>query len=565
MQMLNLNKLGHEERKALDLCYSQMQVEYNQMVNGLYSIVSGNETRLFIPLLSRNIYQSKLVTDCAHLSLIHYLVSNKREIIRTIVVDSYAMKNILAIYFDEKKTETKIIITFRGVLNHVLKNAIYYRFNNLVNAIILASRMFFTKNKERINNLEKEKPITIFDSFMLESDYDLGRFRNHYYKSMDKYLPKYLNNSIYFMPTLLGSYSARMLSKIYKNSSEKILFKQDFLLLRDYFKAYGLLKSNKMDKSKSIYFKGFDISTLVAMYFNKENTMNYRAVLDYCSIKGLKEAGIKVHKFIDWYEAQPIDKALIYGFHKYYPNTQIAGYMGYSTSLKYNFHLCPTDYEVNRNVVPDVIYTNGGRVNDEIRRFDPNIRIIKGPAFRSAISEHIEKKSDSFKILVLMSIGMKDSKRAIDQIYHLSPKKFSKQVEILIKPHPATDIQKVKKYVAKVISYKHTIVKGDIESSFRAASLVVGYGTGAMLEALASGIPCVVIANPTGITQNPIPSTINSKMWRLCYSDNELDLAIQYFLDNAKIDSKEYSIVSEKVRSRYFNEPTIELVASFVG
>ena len=85
------------------------------------------------------------------------------------------------------------------------------------------------------------------------------------------------------------------------------------------------------------------------------------------------------------------------------------------------------------------------------------------------------------------------------------------------------------------------------------------------LETLAKGIPAIVIGNRCGLTHNPIPETITSDIWRLCYTSEEIAEAIQFYKNRSSEKIKEHEEVGRRIREEYFEPVAREGVRKVFG
>ena len=84
------------------------------------------------------------------------------------------------------------------------------------------------------------------------------------------------------------------------------------------------------------------------------------------------------------------------------------------------------------------------------------------------------------------------------------------------------------------------------------------------METLAKGIPVIVIGNSHGLTHNPIPETIISDIWRLCYTHEEIVDAIQFYQSRSTEKIKEHEAVGRRIRGEYFEPVTRDGVRRFL-
>ena len=83
------------------------------------------------------------------------------------------------------------------------------------------------------------------------------------------------------------------------------------------------------------------------------------------------------------------------------------------------------------------------------------------------------------------------------------------------------------------------------------------------IEAIASAVPVIVIANKNKITQNPIPKDITNTIWQVCYNTNDFKIAFEMLFPSGNGDQKKdlYIRISEEIKRDYFMPVTTESVS----
>ena len=112
--------------------------------------------------------------------------------------------------------------------------------------------------------------------------------------------------------------------------------------------------------------------------------------------------------------------------------------------------------------------------------------------------------------------------------------------------------QLIKKFQNRYFLRSFFISKNSIYDDMQNATVVFGSVTTALVEGLKSGIPAIVLGNRNGITQNPIPSRINNEIWRLCYTNEEIQLAIEYFINLTFKQKRSLLKIGELIQKEYF-------------
>ena len=95
---------------------------------------------------------------------------------------------------------------------------------------------------------------------------------------------------------------------------------------------------------------------------------------------------------------------------------------------------------------------------------------------------------------------------------------------------------------------------------------MIGNTSSTCMEALAYGVPVVIAGSRTGLTQNPIPDTVPTIMWELCYTVDEIHQSIiKLCIDADDIKRKEYAQIAKDIRKDFFEPITQDGVYQFLN
>ena len=93
---------------------------------------------------------------------------------------------------------------------------------------------------------------------------------------------------------------------------------------------------------------------------------------------------------------------------------------------------------------------------------------------------------------------------------------------------------------------------------------MISNGSSTCLETAAKGIPVIINRSQSGLTQNPIPQSINEVIWRLCYTAEELLEAITYYANRDDETIRRHEEIGRRIRAEYFEPVTPEGVRRFL-
>jgi Capsule polysaccharide biosynthesis protein. len=271
----------------------------------------------------------------------------------------------------------------------------------------------------------------------------------------------------------------------------------------------------------------------------------------------LKESNIKIDLIVDWFENQTVDRGFNKGAHDYFPNTKLVGYLSTLESLTYDFHLQPIQVEYDNGVLPDLIYVNGRGFIKEIKKYFSDLPVALAPAFRfnkNLINEIKIKRLDNkqYKLLVLLPMSRSDALNILTLLIKYFEQQKLTSIQILIKSHPVTNINKIRLSLPSWPSaFKQ--INDDFSFLINHADIVISTSSSACLESLANGVPVIIIGNEKGVTQNPIPASVPKIIWEYCCNLKELDDAINRLCINSnKHINKKHLQIAKEIRSDFY-------------
>ena len=127
-------------------------------------------------------------------------------------------------------------------------------------------------------------------------------------------------------------------------------------------------------------------------------------------------------------------------------------------------------------------------------------------------------------------------------------KKFKK---VIFKKHPTVNLKQHNQP-----KYNIAISEKNIYKLFESSKLVITSSSGSALEAIACGIPVIIIANDSKLTANPLVKKGKGKMWEVVHDTNEIYKTynrLMFFKDN---HNKEAVDISNWYKNNFFVEPT---------
>ena len=203
-----------------------------------------------------------------------------------------------------------------------------------------------------------------------------------------------------------------------------------------------------------------------------------------------------------------------------------------------------------------------------IKKFNSNLNVNHGPGIRYNYLYNKNKNHLSFKnkfILIALPISFKQSSDLLKVVNDLYTKKtnFFKSKNWILKPHPDLNLNSIRENFSDLFKI-FKIKNQSIDSLIQKSSLIITNGSSVAIEAIVLGKPVCIIGAQNGLTQNPIPYEVNSRIWKLCYNDLDLYSFLYKILLFKKQDYLELIEIGNKIKSKYFEPVNSNSIKNFL-
>ena len=550
MKRIDLDNLTIQQNKRLNEISIEIRNDFDKLVEEISSDHINNIHWIVGGIASRNKYYSPLFYRCVQLAFINEIIKENKSYISILSSD----KQLCELLKKQLPKENEIICT-QGIIKGVWSYFRLYR-QYLLAVYFLFMRML---GRKRLTNMGvlKQQPIILIDTFVLNNKSgDIGSIVNNKYR--DRYYPGLLEGledkekqNIYFIPTIIGFINPISIFKKIRKADFNFLVHDDFLKIRDYL--FVLSQPFRISKLKlpKAEFRGYQMYDILKneKLRSSSDFISLLGLLYYRFTKRLSQHGVNVKLVVDWHENQVLDRGMIKGFHTFYPGIPVHGYQGYIVGKDLHLYTQPSRSEYIGGVVPDKVFVTGKGLKANIKEFCNEVVVDVAPGFRfgKVWREKLYYPNPSFfSILVGLPIGLDDSKRILSLLLEMNKSFNLSGIKFFIKPHPTWTETKIKSMFSKGELDSFSFVIGDFHDNLEKSNLVISNASSVSLEALAKGVPVIIVAPLTGVIQNPIPKTVTSEIWKTIYTSNQLKEAIDYFNDSKLIHKLEPAFNSVK-------------------
>ena len=394
----------------------------------------------------------------------------------------------------------------------------------------------------------KKKPLTepsvVIDTFFLIKNIThSGSYSDTYLPGLDTVLDKH-HIGYSYLPLFYGS---RKLSdfvrtlKTLAGQRTDIISEFDLIDARSFghlafdtlLYPWKVLRLAKQFKNSPNILKQY----LYADLLHTIDTNSFDALCRYYQGKALSKKE-HVSKLILWYENQIIDKLLLLGINSHTKSIKTYGaqLLIYGPSV---LNMIVDPEEKKFSLLPDKILYNGSKYLQQ----ESALHESAGPALRYKKIFSLTKKHEKSIILAVLPLYVDDIYNILDFIETIPSK-------VIIKPHPAVASESFSSKVPDNASIAHE----DIYELFSHSSLIISAATGAVVEAVAVGIPVLLIKN----TQRFDYALLNEgkgEIWQDASNKEEFHRAFDIL---QRTEEKVIHKWANYYKTHYFNEPTEE-------
>ena len=514
---------------------------------------------------SRNTYGSPLFHYYCVLFLINYLIQEKRFSFEGVIVNSLSFKVIVEELLSNSNVKNCKVYSknsFKEIIKQILKKhflLFYLLFRKCFQLLVV--RIIGSKNIP-------DKPLVLIDTFLMPGYIDNDRW----YGNLWDNLSKEQKLETFFVPTFVLT-PFKDIIFLYRRAQLSVrnyIFKENYLTLKDVIFAFGHTKRIRKIKIQKISLLGYEFSSLVEEELNNNSDINtvIESILTYRFIDRFNQAGEEVRLAIDWFEGQVLDKAWNMGFTNYFPKTKKIGYRP-TESFPFYLSSYPISIEREAHVIPDVMALQGKGTVFTVKEFLPNLDTIVIPSFKSQyVWKFKENKliQSKYMVLVALPISINYSILIINRLINVCNAilKKSDTIKLLIKPHPAQSLRKIKNKLPELPDYISLTDEKSFVTLLYSTNLLITEASSTCLEAMACGIPVIMMENEEGLTYDPIPKRVSEKLYRKVRTQNHLIKALKYFIKLTPENLKQQQIDCEVVREDYFEPLTKEGVNRFL-
>jgi hypothetical protein len=569
--VLDLNELSPEDNRRLNELAIEIREEFNSLVESVGLAHETDIDWMVSSIASRNKYLSPLFERCCQLALVDSVLESGRSIAEIRTRDR-ALSAVLRNDFKKKGLTVAVVCTERvpARLKRNLKPVYHWTW-----ACVSLGLRCLGRSQAAKRRIPRDKPITLLDTFVLKSrvgeggSIHEGKYRDRYFPGLLSGLSEEERESIFYCPGFLGFWNPLEAFGLVRGSTDRFIIPDDLLTVSDYLYCLSYPARLFRLAIPPATFRGHDMTSALRQErrMNSCNESCLLGLLNYRFAFRVSEANIRVRLLVDWHENQLLDRGLIAGFRRFQPSTSITGYQGYIVATNLHIYVRPTAQECRAGAAPHRIAVIGRGLLKEVREWTPDCEAVVAPAFRFDQvwkPRKSQPEAGKFTALVGLPIGLKGSREILELLIAAQRKGRLSGVRFWLKPHPTVRPERIEPWLDGEYLSRDHIKTGNFEECIEGANVLIGNASSTCVEALAKGVPVIVVGVRLGINENPIPADVPKDMWRLCTTVDELIEGIQFFQRRSSTAAAEYGEMSRQIREEYFEPVTGEGIRRFL-
>ena len=570
VNVIDLDNLTPELNALFNDSASEIRNEFNALIEQLSLPNVRNIDWIVSTLASRNKYFSPLFIRCCRLAFVKRLIDDGHNV-REIVLADRPLAELLQAHFRQQGRNIAVRCTERFLARgrRLIRPIRQYA----VASVLLCLRCLGRSRAWHSRTMPSE-PIVLIDTFVLNNGGDEGgivndAYKDRYYSGLWEQLTDEEKRQVFFVPTIVGFRNPWRAFNSIRRVNFPFLISDDYLTVGDYLYILGYPFRALMLDLPDVAFRGFDLTNVINQERSSTCTdfISLLGLLNYRFADRLAQHHVRVRLLIDWYENQVMDRGMIVGFHRFHSATKIVGYQGYVIATTLHIYTHPNRTEQIGQAVPDVVAVTGRGLVEDIREFCPDVCVDVAPGFRfQKLWRKRELWPDSlrFTVLVALPINLDDSAHILRELTNDPGMLEDPNLRFAVKPHPTNNPQQIRRLLPGTWPESLEILTGDFHDCLEKSNLLITNASSVSLEALAKGVPVIVIAPATGILQNPIPKAIDPNLWAVCGNAVELVEQVRRFQKRKSVTSDGIAQTGEELRREYFEPVTRLTVASFL-
>ena len=431
----------------------------------------------------------------------------------------------------------------------------------------VASSVSQRANDSGTPSVESSKPRILLRTWVDEACFgDDGVFNDRYFPGLCEWLEAE-GYSVTTVPVLFSlNRSYRSAWDWLRRSQRQFLNPYNYYGASDYFFALCQARRRINLPAGELDLNGLNVGRLFRAEERRAAFDNscVESILSYRLPHRLARRRFSPDILIDAFENMIPDKLFILGFRRYLPNTRLVGSQHGSL---YPLLLClfVTRGEAEFAPVPDRVVCNGELFREIlIREGLPEERAVLGSALRYAhlwSAEPTDKASDQKIVLVPLPLVLDSAVELLTKV--VSALAATREIEVWLKVHPMSSRETLLSATeVKPLPEHFKFVRGAMGELLPRSKVVVALSSNTVHEALAAGVPVLVVGREAALDLNPL--SWYPDLSQVIRNPEKLRERVLELLNSSAQDLANYRHRSAEVLNQCFRPVTEEGMQAFV-
>lgn len=246
---------------------------------------------------------------------------------------------------------------------------------------------------------------------------------------------------------------------------------------------------------------------------NASSAQNIKFLLYIPAVERWKQADNRCDVYIDMFENMAPERPPIKAMNRSFPGATTIGYQHSPPPLDL-IGYAMTREEWSTGIFPKQIVSHGSASFDFLEREGfPPAQLMVGPALRfsylvdgcCAEAQPVSIPRSSLSVLVLLTLDPSLTAETLRAVLGIRDVFADLRLEVAVKVHPMMPRPQLMAIMdEKDLPRGWRWVEGDMHTCLRASCLVIGLGTGALMEAVAYGLPVICLGRELDFAYNPL-------------------------------------------------------------
>jgi hypothetical protein len=570
MNSLDLDNLAKEDNVLLNKVAAKIRQPYIDLIATISKGLEDNIHWQVGSIACRDPFMGRLYIRLCYITLLEEIWLSGRIVEQIIVSDRHLAVVLNQMALKHKKKCSIVYKNRNSWLSRIKQLQLYQL------AVSIWHLFFrYCASRGKTDRYNFSKPLTLLDICVLGVSgptpgmvWD-GHYHDRHYPGLLDELDDAQKEDIVYIPAIIKPMNFWRAFRRLRETKQGLIVIDDFLKIQDYIAT--LMHPFKLMQITvpPTMFNGIDVRSLIISDINYYSCgySSMTGLLNHYFVERLHAHGVAVRLLVEWYENQAVDRGMVAGFKKHYPQVEIVGYQGYVVSTQFYIHHHPTNSDHAANVVPDKVAVIGRNLVPQVKEFCQDFEAVVAPAFRFKMLWKERKFHPDpvyFTVLLGLPASTQDSAEIIETILAVVGQLPDKTIRYMIKPHPLFSAADIKSKFSMQWPDAISFIDGTMSECLEQADLFVSNSSSSCIESLVLGVPVIIMANNHNISANPIPPDIKKELWCECFCADEFIAALLRYRQYDEAAVLRNRQLGKNIRANYFEPITKTGVKNFL-